>query len=808
MANTRQITDKQTLTDAQKNAKDKQYYKDKMDQLDSQRNTYLYSTNSYGGVSDYKRMKVNYDLHNNVLNLEDFEYVCTPFGAEAGELPANMTNKDISSPRIKALMGMEMKRGFKYKLVAQNREATTRIEEEQFGRINDYVIAEIMRPIQERIQLKHQEELNGKSLTPQEKEQLLQKINEEIKAETPEKVKRYMERDHQDPAEVLGQHILNQITKEQDLEGTFNRGWFHALISAYEVYYVGIVGGRSVTKPMNPLRFDFDMARDEIFLQNAEWQTYEHRLMPSELVAMFPELTEKEINELYANYKYYTQETDVERLFDFSRNDSFEDDLDGNTIKALHCVWRALRKIGFLTYLDVEGEQQMDIVDETYKIDLNGGDLDIQWEWIPQVYEGWKVNDLYLGMQPLPVMDLDIDSLYDCPMPYYGAIYDNINSQATSPMDRMKHYQYYHNIVMYRLELLLASDDGKKILMNINAIPEEAGIDIEQWQYFFKSTNIGWINPNEEGVNYNDVNALAKEIDLSTASDMNKYIELAIYLDKKCGQAVGVTDPVLGEISPSQEVGNTKQQLIQTSHILEPYFNLHNQVKRQVTEAALNNTRMAWYENPPEYLNYVLDDLSRHLVGVDELLLRNSKLGLFVENSSKSEETRDAIRGLAHAAMQNDKVELSSTIAVIRQDGIQEAEEILKVDEKNRIAREETRERLNRESAERVQQAKEQWEDKKMDKEHQYTMEEIAAKGAIDLQKQAMLSLGFNEDKDLDDDGTPDVLEVYAEGKKADIEARKQKLDEDKFQEEKRSNREKEKIEKKKISQGNKQKNK
>ena len=801
MANTRQITDKQTLTDAQKNAKGKQYYKDKIDMLDSQRNTYLYSTSSYGGISDFKRMKVNYDLHNNILNMEDFEYVCTPFGAEAGELPANMTNKDISSPRIKALMGMEMKRGFKYKLVANNKEATTRIEEEQFGRINDYVIAEIMRPIKERIQLKHQEELQGKELSPQDKEKLLQQITEEIKQETPEKVKRYMERDHQDPAEVLGQHILNQISKEQNFEGVFNQGWFHALISAYEVYYVGIMNGKSITRAMNPLRFDFDMGRDEIFLQKAEWQTYEHRLMPSELVAMFGnELTEKEINDLYSNYKYYVQETDIDRLFDFSRNDE-TDDLDGNTIKALHCVWRALRKIGFLTYLDVEGKQQMDIVDESYKLDLDGGDLDIQWQWIPQIYEGWKVQDLYLGMQPLPVMDLDLDSLYDTPMPYYGAIYDNVNSQATSPMDRMKHYQYYHNIVMYRLELLLASDDGKKILMNINAIPESAGIDIEQWQYFFKSTNIGWINPNEEGVNYNDVNALAKEIDLSTAADLNRYIELAIYLDKKCGQSVGVTDPVLGEISPSQEVGNTKQQLIQTSHILEPYFNLHNQVKRMVTEASLNNTRMAWYENPPEYLSYVLDDLSRHLVGVDELLLRNSKLGLFIENSSKSEETRDAIRGLAHAAMQTEKAELSDVVKIIRQDGIQESEEILIVGEKKRIDREETNARLERESKERIQQSSQEWEKSKMDTEHKYKIAEINAKGAIDLQKQAMLSIGFNEDKDMDNDGQIDVMEVYQAGVKADIEARKQKLDESKHQEDVRSNKAKEKIETKKIGQ-------
>lgn len=805
MNKNRSLTDKQTLTEFQKNSSDKLWFREKLDLLDAQRNTYNYA---YDGVNDFKRMKVNYDLYNNILNLDDFEYVCKPFGAEAGELPAQMTNKDISSPRVKALLGMEMKRGLKYKIIAINREATTRVEEEQFGRVNDYVVAEILKPIKERIQLKYQQELQGRELSPQEREQITQKIAEEIDTQTPDKVKRYMERDHQDPAEVLAQHIMNFVTREQNLNDTFNRGWLHALLSAYECYFVGVMNKKALAKELNPLRLDFDKSPDEPFINKSEWVTYEYRLMPSEVISMFgDELDEDQINDIYSNYKYYNSSAEIDRLFDFSRNDQVEH-VEGNTISVLHGCWRALRKIGFLTYIDKYRDQQMDIVDENYKIDIPGGDVSISWQWIPQVYQGFKINDIYVGMEMVSNPDQDIDSIYDQDIPYYGGVYDNLNSEPTSPMDRMKHFQYYHNIIMYRLELLLASDDGKKVLMNVNAIPESAGIDMETWQYFFKSTNIGWFNPNEEGVNYNDINSMAKEVDLSTASDIDRYINLAIYLDKKCGQAVGVTDPVLGEISPSQEVGNTKQQLVQTSHILEPYFNFHNQIKKQVITALLDATRFAWAENPPSYLNYLLDDLSRQLVEVDELLLKNSKFGLFVENSGKTEETKEIIRQLSHAAMQTEKVELSDVIKIIRQEGIQESEEILITAENKRLKREETRDRLNRESQERIQQAQQEQEDKKMDKEHQYSMEEIAAKGAIDLQKQAMLSLGFNENKDMDNDGLPDVLEIYRNAKDAEIKARQLKLDESKFEEDKRSNKVNEKLKAKEISQKNKPNNK
>ena len=70
-----------------------------------------------------------------------------------------------------------------------------------------------------------------------------------------------------------------------------------------------------------------------------------------------------------------------------------------------------------------------------------------------------------------------------------------------------------------------------------------------------------------------------------------------------------------------------------------------------------------------------------------------------------------------------------------------------------------------------------------------------------ELQKQAILSLGFNEDKDLDKDGVPDVLEVYKAGMDADIKLRKQDLDEQKLAHTKTNDKEKNQIAKAKIVQ-------
>jgi hypothetical protein len=66
-------------------------------------------------------------------------------------------------------------------------------------------------------------------------------------------------------------------------------------------------------------------------------------------------------------------------------------------------------------------------------------------------------------------------------------------------VDRMKPYQYLYNIIMYRLEMDLASDRGKKFLGDINQIPSSLGMDMDKWLYYFDAMGIAWVNPHEEG---------------------------------------------------------------------------------------------------------------------------------------------------------------------------------------------------------------------------------------------------------------------------------------------------------------------
>jgi hypothetical protein len=141
--------------------------------------------------------------------------------------------------------------------------------------------------------------------------------------------------------------------------------------------------------------------------------------------------------------------------------------------------------------------------------------------------------------------------------------------------------------------------------------------------------------------------------------------------------------------------------------------------------------------------------------------------------------------------MQNQMFNMADIIKIIKSDGLQEAEDLLKVAEETKREQMESQQMRMKQMDQQMQQ--EQIKARQMEKEFDRETEIIITDKRIqgDIQKQAMLSMGFAEDKDVDRDGKPDVLEVAQHGLDAEIQARKQQLAEEKFDHQKRMDEEK-----------------
>lgn len=793
----REIFNRQRISRAEKEKNDFQWYKDKIIKLDSFSNRTVYG---FGGVSEYHRMKVNYDLFNNILDVRDFEYVVKPFGAESGELPAKMVNRDILSNKIKAILGMEQRRGFDYRVFAVNADATTRREQEEFGRLRDFVVNTITAPIKQELELEAQQKMKGQELTEEEKQQIQAEIQEKLKAMTPDEVKLYMEREHQDPAEAMCSQLLTYLVQKTGAKRKFNSGCKHAAIAAKEIYWVGEVNGEPELRVCNPLRFNYDKSPDIEFIEQGEWATYEYRMSPSEVVSFFgDELTDSEIDSIYTEFASYIQDPNNYDLFDFSRQYNKE---EKQTVRVFHATWRSLREVKFLTYIDENGEEQETIVDESYKMDKKAGDISLTSKWIPEVYEGYKIGaSIFKKMRPIPGQFRDMDNLYYSPLPYKGAIYDITNSLPTSLMDRGKVWQYYINIIYYRLELMLASDKGKKLMMNINAIPDSAGIDIEKFQYFFESTPFGWFNPNEEGLQYSDINTLAKVVDLSMSSDIEKYVVLAEKMKSECGSAMGITPQVEGQISPNEAVGNTQQNLVQNSYVLETFFSLHNIVRANVLTSLIEVAKVCYSDNKPRKLSYVLDDMSLQTLNLDPALLDNTTLGIFVDDGGKAKEIKDMISTIAQSAVQNSQAKIADIISVLKQDSISVAEDILRKSQKEIQEEAVAAQKAQQESQEKIEQMKIANEEKKRQHEKELTILKEEERRKTVIAQASITGASFNPEQDADNDGVNDFLEIAKHGLNAEIQKSKLELEKQKLDAKKKYDTQKLELEKRKLAQ-------
>ena len=794
------------LTRKQKERDDYQWFKDNINNFSRRTEDLIigFLDNELEN-SDKHRMKTNYDLFNDKVNLKEFESVCNPFGLKDIESKVNFKHKDIVSGKIKALLGMEMRRPFSFKVLAVNPEATTRKEQEEFKQILDFVVQEITQPIRQQIeQEKQQQQAQQQQEEPlseeqinQINEQVQQEIEQEVKARTPEEVKVYMEREHQDPAELLAHQILEYLKEKELIINKFNLAWKHGLLSSKEIFRVCVENKEPTLKVINPLYFDCGEFDHNV--EDAEWATYDEFLTVSEIVNRFgDQLKDSEIDDLYAK---------VNNRSDLPLIDVFSENRATDRIRVTHCEWKALKPIKFVQGVDLETNEPYEIVvDEEYKLNKEVGDISEEKIWIVAKYEGYKIdNDLYLQMREVPGQYFDFDNPTKCKLSYIGCFYDALNSEPTSVMDRIKHYDYLYNIILYKVQSLISSDRGKILGLNSSMIPlKSANITLEQWFYYTFENQLALLNPNEEGVRQSDITQSIKEIDLSLISDIKKYIELADYIERRCGESVGITRQIEGQIGSNEAVRNTQQAIIQSANILEPYFEMHNIVKRNVLQALIEVAKVAYATYQPKNLSYILDDFSQKIIQMDYDLLENSTYGIFVSNSMKADEALQMVRQLAHAAMQNQAIEMSDVMKVMRSESIVEAESLLKKSEKERRELAQQQQESQQQAEQQLQQAQQEFEKEKMYMEHQFKMEEIEKKGELEIKKQTILSIGFNEDKDLDKDGTPDILEVAKFGVDAQIKQRNIELQEAKLEQQKKEHEDKLKQQDRKLDIENK----
>ena len=712
-----------------------------------------------GGMNKtrFGEIQTYYNLYNSIFDEKDFKRITNPFKVEDG-FPATPQDFNIIRPKIDLLIGEETKRPMNFTVVRTSQEAASELMDKEKEMLMQYIMASITSRMSEEEAAQFQQQLQSGEVMP------------------PEAIAKYMQRDYKDVIENTAYHTLVYLREKIGIDHEFIKGWKDALIAGEEVYYVGVLNAEPYMERVNPVYFSYDKSPDLEFIEDGAWCCRKMRLSVPELYDRYSDkLEEKDLNKL--------NEMLTGRPSSDYGDHGIRDDFGGGiqmhiydnpaldqksryTIDVWHCCWKSFKKIYYVTYLDEAGNLQIEIEDESYK--KNGSEVSVEPDWVVEVWEGYRAgSDLYFGIQPLEYQHVSIDNPNSQKLPYCGCVYSNTNSRPRSLVSILKPLQYMYIVLWYRLELAIARDKGKVITVDITQIPKSMGITPERWLHYLSSVGVNFINPYEEGVpgregghagSYNQFG----QADLTMGNVIAEYIQLMDKIEQLAGTISGITEQRMGAISQHELVGNVERSVVQSSHITEPLFWVHNQCKRHVLNMLLNTAKGAWEQTGKKKLSYIFDNGERAYLDIQDKFYYED-MDVFVTDTSKDLENIQKLQQLIQPAMQNGA-------------SLLEAAEILTNDNFNIIKQKLQDMQIRQEEATKQQQEAEQQQAVQLQqmqneqREQELMLEEAKMdleRYKIDADNQTKIAVAEistyrgTEEKDINNNGIPDPEEMY-----------------------------------------------
>lgn len=637
------------------------------------------------------QMKVNYDLLDGKVHIDDMRLFLNPYNLDASFIPDNIQHYPVINSKLNVLVGEESERLFDYRVVVTNPSAISEVEEEKNKEVN----------------MRLQQLVADSSQTEDQFSQELDRLSD------------YFQFDWQSKREQRANMLLNHYAKELDVDQLFNQGFIDAETVGEELYQCDIVGGEPVVWKLNPMKVRVIRSGASNRIEDADMIILEDYWSPGKIIDTYWDVLQKKdidaienapdnmgenpysdsMDNLDERYGFVPngfipdvaagdQMIDVNSLFDNQFDTTLLPyDMNGN-VRVLRVYWKSRRKIKKVKSYDPEtGEEQFDFYPENYIIDPDKGEEE-QAFWVNEAWEGTKIGkDIYVNMRPRPVQYNRLSNPSRCHFGIIGSIYNINGNEPFSMVDMVKPYAYMYDIVMDRLLKLLARNAGKIIRMDLAKVPK--GWDVDKWLYYIKVNGIA-VEDSAKEINYgpatgkiaaqlnNNTNGM---IDASTGTDIQFCISLLDWLDTQMGQTMGISKQREGQISNRETVGGVERATLQSSHITKKIFFIHENLKKRVLECLLETAKIALRGRKKKF-SYILPTGAEKMMEIDGDEFAENDYGLVVDNSNGVQELNQKLDTLAQAALQNQAINFSTMMKLYTTTSMAEKQRLVELFER------------------------------------------------------------------------------------------------------------------------------
>ena len=698
---------------------------------------------NYGPVRNSSiHKKINYDLFDGKLHMDDLVSIVNPEYLKEKDEPAPIQHYPIINSKLQVLRGEESKRLFDYKVVVTNPNSISEIEENK----KSAVLQQLQQLIESQSQ--SEEEFNQK----------LEKMND------------FFTYEWQDMREVRANNLLNHYVKEYNIPLLFNTGFMDAAIVGEELYQIDIRGGEPVIERLNPLKVRVFKSGYSNRVEDADVIIIEDYWSPGKVIDTYYDvLSKKDIDYIESAPDNTQSEYQVDELGRRDERDGFinahmiddtinfgEDeegrpfyfdpfglftdtagdllpfDTHGN-IRVLRMYWKSRRKIKKVKSYDPQtGEEIFNFYPETYILNEALGEEE-EIYYINEAWEGTKIGEeIYVNMRPRVIQYNRLSNPSRCHFGIIGSIYNINEGKPYSLVDMMKPYNYFYDVVHDRLNKLMAKNWGKLVRLDLAQVPKDWEID--KWLFFAKKNNLAIYDSFNEGTGlatgkfYGGMNnANSGVIDAELGNSIQMHINVLEFLKLSMAEVVGISKQREGQISNRETVGGVERATLQSSHITEWIFTIHEDVKKRVLECFLETAKIALKGRSIKF-SYILSDGSQRIAEIDGDQFAESDYGLIVDNGNGVQDLNQKLEGLAQAALQNQLVSFSTVMKLYNSSSLIEKQRMVERDERQKQEQQAQQMQADQQAQQQQLEANMQLEQAKMEQEDKLNMRDNETK--------------------------------------------------------------------------------
>lgn len=430
-----------------------------------------------------------------------------------------------------------------------------------------------------------------------------------------------------------------------------------------------------------------------------------------------------------------------------------------------HVVWRGEARRGILTRINEIGLEEQMVVEEDYQFNPEAGDINIEWKYEPQVYEGYRIGGRSYGIYPIKARPIAYQR--NGKLPYNGIMEVLPLMGKFSIIKLITPFQIMRNIFIYHREMVIAKLKLAILLMPQSLIESDA----EDKIYKMAADSVLIVDDEDDasGTKMQQVRFLQ--------SQMGDYItqltNLIESIKMEAREMVDMNMQRYGDIAQSSGIGTTQEAISRSSMGSVIIFQMFDEMRRADYDRDIDFGKLAYVDGLQT--TFIDDQRNRRTLSLDVNSFINTDYSTTVRNEQKELDKLQQLKDWAFSAAQNG--DLEAAIAAITGDNVAAI--------KNSI---EKFMEIKRQHEETMQQMEQQLKQEEI----QAKIQEIQAKGEVDAR---LMELKYAYEMQLkyidvdmsnltanpDDSALKNRLAQEAETNKTNLAQQKLQLERDKF---------------------------